>query len=100
MLLKALYDLARTRGFFESVHLQSRNIHLLIPINMEGEVMQSGTIPLFSTNAKGKNVLGQERLLPRFPGENNGGKAYFLADSCTAVLGMLATNIIVRFCSK
>ncbi|MGQ9745523.1 MAG: type I-C CRISPR-associated protein Cas8c/Csd1 [Dissulfurimicrobium sp.] len=88
MLLKALYDLAQHRGLFESVHLQSRDIHLLIPINEEGELTQKGVIPLFSTDEKGKNILGQKWSLPRFPGENNGGKAYFLADSCLALLGI------------
>jgi len=87
MLLRTLYELADSRRLFETVHLQSRRLHLLIPINSNGEIQGTGVIPLYSKDQKGKHVLGLEKLMPRFPGENNGGKAYFLAESCLPILG-------------
>lgn len=88
MLLRALYDLAKSRKLFESVHLQERTVHLLIPINSQGAVTGDGVVPLFTKDDKGKDRLGRNVTMPRFPGENNGGKSFFLADSCTAVLGV------------
>ena len=88
MLLRALYDLASERQLFDSVHLQNRPLHMLIPIGSEGVLEGKGVIPLYSKDAKGKERLGQERPMPRFPGENNGGKAYFLAESCSAIFGL------------
>lgn len=88
MLLKMLYDFAQERKLFESVHLQARPIHFLIPITSEGRIEGNGVLPLYSKSAKGRDVLGSPRAMPRFPGENNGGKAHFLAESCLAVLGI------------
>jgi len=88
MLLQTLYDLAVEKKLFEQVHLQERSIHLLIPINSKGELLGNCLIPLTSKDEKGKDVLGMPFLMPRFPGENNGGKAYFLAESCSAILGI------------
>lgn len=92
MLLNALYEFARHRNLFAKVHLQERELHLLIPLNKDGELTQAELLPLYSHDKNGKETLGQERILPRFPGENNGGKAYFLADSCLAVLGIDKKN--------
>lgn len=88
MFLKTLCELAQRRRLFEGVHLQQRPVHLVIPINLNGELVGMGLLPLTSKNAKGVDVLGAQRCLPRCPGVNNGGKSYFLADSCTAVLGI------------
>lgn len=88
MLLKALYDFAQERKLLDSVHLQERTMHLLIPINSDGELIGKALIPLSSTNEKGKDVPGAPFLMPRFPGENNGGKSYFLAESCVAMFGI------------
>jgi hypothetical protein len=41
-----------------------------------------------SKGKKLKDEPGQEHQLPRFPGENNGGKAYYLAESFTAIFGV------------
>lgn len=87
MLLKALYDFAREKRLFETIHLQPRRVHLLIPLTAEGNLAGNGMLPLTSPDRTGKPVLGKELLMPRFPGENNGGKAYFLAESCSSVLG-------------
>jgi len=88
MLLKALYDLAQKGRLFETVHLQERTVHLLIPIDSNGNLQGDYPIPLFSKDDKGKDRLGRNMIMPRFPGENNGGKSFFLADSCTAILGI------------
>lgn len=88
MLLSALYEFSQENALFDNVHLQERDLHLLIPINMGGELTQNELLPLYSPDAAGGEVLGQKRLLPRFPGENNGGKAYFMAESCLALLGV------------
>lgn len=88
MLLKALYDLAEERKLFEDVHLQSRTVHFLVPISLAGELAGDGVISLFTPDVKGQEKLGRKLLLPRFPGENNGGKAYFLAESCGPIFGI------------
>jgi len=88
MLLNALYVLAEKQNLFETIHLQNRQLHLLISLNIDGELTGNGLIPLFSKDQKGNDILGQDRLLPRFPGENNGGKAYFLAESCLSIFGI------------
>ncbi|MBM4043811.1 MAG: type I-C CRISPR-associated protein Cas8c/Csd1 [Planctomycetes bacterium] len=88
MLLRALYDLACSRSLFEAVHLQERTVHLLIPVDSQGALLGNALIPMFTKDGRGKDRLGRPMVLPRFPGENNGGKAFFLADSCTAILGI------------
>jgi CRISPR-associated protein Csd1 len=88
MMLNALFGLADHQKLFETIHLQRRQLHMLIPLTLGGEVKGNGLIPLYSKDKRCKDVLGQDRLLPRFPGENNGGKAYFLAESCLPVLGI------------
>lgn len=87
MLLKALYDLAGERSLLKDIHLQKRKVHVLIPLTEGGDLAAQGVLTLNSEDRSGKSVLGRQLLMPRFPGENNGGKAYFLAESCTYVLG-------------
>ncbi len=87
MLLKALYDYAQKHQLFDSLPLQKRTVHFLIPLSADGTLRGDYLVPLFHTSARGKDELGQEHMMPRFPGENNGGKAYFLAESTIAVLG-------------
>ena len=87
MLLQKLYDFAQNQKLFDNLPLQKRNIHVLIAIDKQGHLRANTLIPLTQPDAKGKERIGQERLMPRFPGENNGGKAYFLAESSIAVLG-------------
>lgn len=86
MLLKALYDYAQKQNLFESLPLQKRTVHFLISLNKDGTLRRDFLIPL-NTKKKGKEKIGEEHLMPRFPGENNGGKAYFLAEGSVAVLG-------------
>lgn len=65
--------------------MQDRTIHFYVPINSEGELVGPGAIALFQKDARGKEKLGLDLPMPRFPGENNGGKSYFLAESCVCV---------------
>lgn len=87
MLLRALYEFAQERHLLDDLPIQKRTIHLLVPLSLGGELLGQGVIPLFDKNAKGKDELGRQLSMPRFPGENNGGKAYFLAESCACVFG-------------
>jgi CRISPR-associated protein Csd1 len=92
MLLNALHELAEQNNLLRDLHVQQRTVHLLIPISATGELAADGVISLHSQDRKGKAVLGRDLLVPRFPGENNGGKAYFLAESFTYVLGIEAPS--------
>ncbi|OOP55709.1 MAG: type I-C CRISPR-associated protein Cas8c/Csd1 [Candidatus Brocadia carolinensis] len=87
MLLQSLYGFAQNQKLFYNLPLQKRDVHVLIAIDGQGNLRSNTLIPLTQQDAKGKEHLGQEHLMPRFPGENNGGKAYFLAESSIAVLG-------------
>lgn len=88
MLLNALHDRAVRKKLSEQLPFQRRMVHLLIPLDREGQLRGSGLVALHHEDSKGKPQLGREFLLPRFPGENNGGKAYFLAENFAAVLGI------------
>ena len=87
MLLQILYDYAQKQKLFDDLPLQKRNVHVLIAIDKHGDLRANTLIPLIQQDAKGKERIGQRPLMPRFPGENNGGKSYFLAESSIAVLG-------------
>ena len=87
MFLQSLYEYAQKNRLLENLPLQGRIVHVLIPVNFDGKLRFDHLVPLTRTDEKGKERPGQERLMPRFPGENNGGKAYFLAENCTTVLG-------------
>ncbi len=87
MLLHSLYDYAQKQKLFDNLPLQKRNVHVLIAIDKQGDLRANTLIQLTHQDAKGKERIGQEHLMPRFPGENNGGKAYFLAESTIATLG-------------
>jgi CRISPR-associated protein Csd1 len=87
MFLKALYDYAMRRRLLDQLPLQRRVIHALIALNSQGELRSDHLLLLTQPDEKGKERPGQERLMPRFPGSNNGGRAYFLAADTIAVLG-------------
>ena len=87
MFLRALYDFAQERRLLDGLPVQDRTIHFYLPINSDGELVGSGAIALFQKDARGKDRLGLNLPMPRFPGENNGGKSYFLAESCVHVFG-------------
>lgn len=87
MLLQSLYDYAQQQKLFDDLPLQKRNVHVLIAIDKQGDLRANTLIQLTHQDANGKERIGQEHLMPRFPGENNGGKAYFLAESTIATLG-------------
>src|SRR5205085_8757758 len=71
---------------------QRRTLHALVPLDTAGRLALSHFIPLSTPDAKGKGAFGREYLPPRFPGENNGGKAYFLAEGAVAVFGRDKTS--------
>lgn len=87
MLLQILYDYAQKQKLFDDLPLQKKDVHVLIAIDKHGDLRANTLIPLTQRDAKGKERIGQEHLMPRFPGENNGGKSYFLAESTIATLG-------------
>lgn len=92
MLLKALCDYAERHHLLSGLPIQTRSIHALIPIDADGKLRFDHLIPLMHPDERGKERPGQEMLMPRFPGENNGGKAYFLAESSIATLGRYHTE--------
>lgn len=87
MFLQSLYQYSQQHNLIENLPLQRRVIHALIPINQDGMLRFNYLIPLTHLDEKGKERPGQEKLMPRFPGENNGGKAYFLSENCTTIMG-------------
>ena len=91
MFLKSLYDYSQRHRLLDELPLQMRNIHFVIPITDQGELRSPYLLPLTHTDVdkkgKEKERLGRQCVMPRFPGSNNGGKAYFLAADTIAVLG-------------
>ena len=93
MLLQALNDYAKRNNLVDSIELTNRTIHLLLNLKADGSISPGAA--WFALDApdpkdkKGeKRTLGAIREMPRFPGENNGGKAHFLADGpVVSVLG-------------
>lgn len=91
MLLQALHKYAEQRKLLDRLPFQVRTVHLLLPLKADGSPRGSGFVPLTTPVTVGeqkKEEPGRELLLPRFPGENNGGKAYYLAESFPCVLGV------------
>src|SRR4051812_46029409 len=94
MLLQVLYDYAQAESLIEAIELTDRTIHLALNLQEDGSVdLRNAWSPLTSEipgkkPGETRSVLGQSFRMPRFPGENNGGKAHFLADTCGPVLGI------------
>ncbi len=87
MLLQALYEYAQSRKLLADLPLQRRTLHALIDLDADGKLRLPYLKELTQPDAKGKESAGFDYLLPRFPGENNGGKAYFLAEGSVALFG-------------
>jgi CRISPR-associated protein Csd1 len=91
VLLQSLYRYATQKQLLDNLPFQRRTVHLAIPIRRDGTLRGDGLV-LFTTKVlKGKSEkdeIGREVWLPRFPGENNGGKAYYLAEHIATVLGI------------
>jgi CRISPR-associated protein Csd1 len=87
MLLQALHEYAQSRKLLADLPLQRRTLHALIDIDADGNLRQLYLRELTQPDMKGKESAGFDYLLPRFPGENNGGKAYFLAEGSVALFG-------------
>jgi len=61
--------------------------HSLLPAHQRGgRSGRCGAIPLFQKDERGKERLGLALPMP-VSRENNGGKAYFLAESCVCIFG-------------
>jgi CRISPR-associated protein Csd1 len=91
MLLQALHKYAQQQNLLANLPFQRRIVHLLIPLKADGSVRGEGFVPLSTpvvVKGNAKEEPGRELLLPRFPGENNGGKAYYLAESFNTILGV------------
>jgi CRISPR-associated protein Csd1 len=90
MLLQALYEYAVRKKLLAGLPFQLRTVHWLIPLK-NGEIRGGGFVPLSTLVTRGnktKEEPGREFLLPRFPGENNGGKAYYLAENFATLFGV------------
>ena len=87
MLLQALHDYATSRRLLDDLPLQRRTLHALIPLDADGRLRLPHLIPVTQPDENGKERAGMDYLLPRFPGENNGGKTYFWAEGATAIFG-------------
>ncbi len=87
MLLQALHEYAQSRKLLADLPLQRRTLHALIDLDADGKLRLPYVKELTQPDAKGKESPGFDYLLPRFPGENNGGKAYFLAEGSVALFG-------------
>ena len=94
MLLQALHKYADERGLLDNLAFQQRKVHLLLPLNADGS-LRTEWLPLLTTPGERnpeRADIGLEDWLPRFPGENNGGKAYYLADHLGDVCGVSQEN--------
>lgn len=88
MLLTALYQYAKDQHLLDDLPVQTRTLHALVSIDSNGLLRQEFLTPLSQPDAKGKEMPGLDYKLPRFPlRENNGGKAYFLAEGSVALFG-------------
>lgn len=91
MLLQALHQYAERQKLLASLPFQRRTVHLAVPLRRDGTLRGEGLVLLTTAVQKGKQTreeIGQEVWLPRFPGENNGGKAYYLAEHLATVCGV------------
>lgn len=87
MLLQALYEYAQSRKLLADLPVERRTLHALIDLDSDGKLRQPYLKKLTHSDARGKETAGFNYLMPRFPGENNGGKAYFLAEGSVAMFG-------------
>jgi len=92
MLLQSLHEYAEDEKLVEAIELTDRTIHLVLVLDEDGEIDPEHAWKELTSPSKrpkkgeNKEVPGESRRMPRFPGENNGGKAHFLADTCGPVL--------------
>ena len=73
MLLQALFEYAQSRKLLANLPLQQRTLHALIDLEVDGRLRLPYLKELTQADTKGKETPGFDFLLPRFPGENNGG---------------------------
>ena len=92
MLLQALHQYADSKNLLSDLPNQRRTLHALIDIDADGKLRLPYCKELTQPDGRGKETTGKDYVLPRFPGENNGGKAYFLAEGSVAFLGRDKTS--------
>ena len=94
MLLQALHEYAEDENLVEAIELTDRTIHLILVLDDDGSIDPAHPWRVLTSPPRNpkpgetKEVPGQSMRMPRFPGENNGGKAHFLADTCGPLLGV------------
>jgi CRISPR-associated protein Csd1 len=95
MILKVLCEHAKEAKLAESMEVKDRLVHLRLNLDPDGSVDAAAPwtsltrIVVSKNKTKGeKSELGRPTPMPEFPGVNNGGKAYFLADLSDKVLGV------------
>ncbi len=98
MILESLHRYAESKGLMSRLPFQDRTVHWLVPLNADGSLAGEGlielTTPAAGTKGRGggkdanKETPGRTRRLPRFPGDNNGGRAHYLADRFSTVFGV------------
>jgi CRISPR-associated protein Csd1 len=94
MLLNALHSYAVFENLIGAIELTERPVHLVLCLRKDGSIDQAGAWqPPLSTeeiDSKGKTKItpGRTFKLPAFPGVNSGGKANFLVDDISKVLGI------------
>jgi CRISPR-associated protein Csd1 len=85
MLLTKLSRYAKRQRLMDSVDLTPRRVAFTINIDAEGNLDPDVPVSIL-TSANGKQKF-QTLLCPAFPGEKNGGKADFLFETPSRVLG-------------
>jgi CRISPR-associated protein Csd1 len=94
MLLTKLSRYAKRQHLLESVDLTPRKVAFTINIDGEGNI--DPDVPVSAlTSADGKQKF-QTLLCPAFPGEKNGGKADFLVETPSRILGTKDDDIDIK----
>jgi hypothetical protein len=93
MLLQLLHEFATEEKLLDGIAFVPRSISLALVVHEDGLADPSSPWRLIGEEVEGKKgerrfKLGRFLEMPRFPGENNGGKAYFLAEKAEAVFGI------------
>lgn len=84
MLLKHLYDFARSRNILDDLAFALKPIRWIIPLDGRGQLVGVGLV-----ETEGERNRGKEYVAPRTGLDKGvGGIAEFLADGLTAVFGL------------
>lgn len=96
MILQTLNRYAEEEGLVAGMDVKVRLVHLTLNLHADGTVANPAWTALAPDPSPGgddpkrkKPDVGRPMKMPEFPGVNAGGKAYFLADACEKVLGVI-----------